>query len=164
MNGFFLTQDVQDRTLSDYAGQWQSVYPLLKDGTLKPVMEAKAKKGDETVDEYTKYYETGYATDVEKISTDNNRMSFTRNGKTVTATYRYEGYRILDYSTGNVPEGAPKTVQFSDHSIEPGNAAHFHIFMSDKSQDETLKEMGNWPTYYPQSLSTKEIITEMLAH
>ncbi|KAA8819344.1 ABC transporter substrate-binding protein [Bifidobacterium rousetti] len=175
-NGFFLTQDVKDRTLSDYEGEWQSVYPFLKDGTLDTVMEAKAKKGDMTAEEYKQYYDTGYKTDVEKIVIKGNQMSFTRGGKTATATYKYDGFRILDYAkgnrgvrflftaTGDVPEGAPKVVQFSDHGIAPGKTAHFHIFMGDSSQEETLKEMDNWPTYYPASISGKEIATEILAH
>ena len=175
MNGWFLTQDVKDRDLSDYEGEWQSVYPLLKEGKLKKVMQAKAKKGDMTEAEYNKYYDTGYKTDVEKITIKGDQITFTRNGKSATATYKYDGYKILDYAkgnrgvrylftaTGDVPEGAPKAVQFSDHGIAPGKAAHFHIFSGD-SQAETLKEMDNWPTYYPASMSADEVATEMLAH
>ena len=174
-NGWFLTQNVKDRDLSDYEGEWQSAYPLLKEGKLKKVMQAKAKKGDMTEAEYNKYYDTGYKTDVEKITIKGDQITFTRNGKDATATYKYDGYKILDYAkgnrgvrylftaTGDVPEGAPKAVQFSDHGIAPGKAAHFHIFSGD-SQDKTLKEMDNWPTYYPSSLSAGEVATEMLAH
>lgn len=175
-NGYFLTQDVKDRSLSDYEGEWQSVYPLLKDGTLDKVMQAKAKKGDMTAAEYTKYYEIGYKTDVEKITIKGNQMSFIRGGETATATYEYSGCKILDYAkgnrgvrflftaTGDVPKGAPKIVQFSDHGIAPTKAAHFHIFMGNDSQEETLKAMDNWPTYYPASMSKEEVATEMLAH
>ena len=174
-NGWFLTQDVKDRDLSDYEGEWQSVYPLLKEGKLKKVMQVKAKKGDMTEAEYNKYYDTGYKTDVEKITIKGDQITFTRNGKDATATYKYDGYKILDYSkgnrgvrylftaTGDVPEGAPKAVQFSDHGIAPGKAAHFHIFSGD-SQDKTLKEMDNWPTYYSASMDADEVATEMLAH
>ena len=174
-NGWFLTQDVKDRDLSDYEGEWQSVYPLLKEGKLKKVMQVKAKKGDMTEAEYNKYYDTGYKTDVEKITIKGDQITFTRNGKDAIATYKYDGYKILDYSkgnrgvrylftaTGDVPEGAPKAVQFSDHGIAPGKAAHFHIFSGD-SQDKTLKEMDNWPTYYPASMDADEVATEMLAH
>ncbi|PTK15017.1 zinc ABC transporter substrate-binding protein, partial [Staphylococcus saprophyticus] len=57
----------------------------------------------------------------------------------------------------------PKYVQFSDHNIEPKKAAHFHIFMGN-NKDKILKELDNWPTYYPNSLSSEEIKEEMLAH
>ena len=103
-------------------------------------------------------------------------MSFTRDGKTATATYQYDGFRILDYAKGkrgvrflftatsDVPEDAPKVVQFSDHGIAPSKAAHFHIFLGNNSPEETLKEMDNWPTYYPSSMSGEKIATEILVH
>ena len=137
---------------------------------------AKAGENSKTAAEYKQYYDTGYKTDVEKIVITGNQMSFTRDGKTATATYQYDGFRILDYAkgnrgvrflftaTGDVPEGAPKVVQFSDHGIAPSKAAHFHIFMGNNSQEETLKEMDNWPTYYPASMSGEKIATEILAH
>ena len=52
-NGYFEDSAVKDRTLSDYAGKWQSVYPYLLDGTFDQVWDYKAKlKGDMTFDEY----------------------------------------------------------------------------------------------------------------
>ncbi|MCI1636120.1 metal ABC transporter solute-binding protein, Zn/Mn family [Bifidobacterium sp.] len=174
-NGWFLTQDVKDRSLADYANEWQSVYPLLKDGSLKPVMEAKAKQGDMSVAEYTKYYDVGYATDIDSMSITGNSITFTRGKKSVTATYEYSGFRILDYAkgnrgvrylftaTGDVPDGAARAVQFSDHGITAAKSAHFHIFLDD-NQEDALKEMDNWPTYYPASLSKEQVVEEMLAH
>lgn len=32
------------------------------------------------------------------------------------------------------------------------------------NKDKILKELDNWPTYYPNSLSSEEIKEEMLAH
>ena len=40
----FEDSDVQDRTLSDWDGDWQSVYPYLQDGCLDEVMEKKDRK------------------------------------------------------------------------------------------------------------------------
>lgn len=39
-----------------------------------------------------------------------------------------------------------------------------HRATSLQRQEETLKEMDNWPTYYPVSMSKEEVATEMLAH
>lgn len=39
-----------------------------------------------------------------------------------------------------------------------------HRATSLQRQEETLKEMDNWPTYYPASMSKEEVATEMLAH
>ena len=41
-NGIFDDANVQNRTLSDWDGVWQSVYPLLQSGKLDPVFQKKA--------------------------------------------------------------------------------------------------------------------------
>lgn len=42
-NGYFKDKQVKDRKLSDWSGNWQSVYPFLQDGTLDQVWDYKAK-------------------------------------------------------------------------------------------------------------------------
>lgn len=60
-SGYFKDVDVKDPELSDYTGEWQSVYPLLKDGILDEVFDYKAKLNkDMTAAEYKDYYTTGY--------------------------------------------------------------------------------------------------------
>jgi len=60
-SGCFKDVDVKDPELSDYTGEWQSVYPLLKDGILDEVFDYKAKLNkDMTAAEYKDYYTTGY--------------------------------------------------------------------------------------------------------
>ena len=173
----FADSDVQDRTLSDWTGDWQSVYPYLEDGTLDQVMERKAENGDKTAEEYRSYYETGYKTDVEKIVIDGNAntMEFVKNGVSSKAIYQYKGYQIYDYESGNRgvryffeatggDSGAPKYVQFSDHGIAPGKAEHFHIYAGNGGFDALSEEMENWPTYYPSDMTGDEITEDMLEH
>ena len=176
-NGYFEDSAVKDRTLSDYAGEWQSVYPYLVDGTLDQVFDYKAKlKKTMTKEEFKDYYTKGYKSDITNINITDKTMEFKKeDGTTVKAEYKYVGYKILTYKKGNrgvrflfeavTPvEGAPKYVQFSDHNIAPVKAEHFHIFMGNESQEKLLEEMDNWPTYYPTKLSGLEIAQEMLAH
>ena len=59
--GYFKDDQVKDRALTDWAGDWQSVYPYLKDGTLDPVMAHKAEEGDKSAEEYKAYYDIGYS-------------------------------------------------------------------------------------------------------
>lgn len=173
----FADSDVQDRSLSDWSGDWQSVYPYLEDGDLDEVMERKAENGDKTAEEYKAYYETGYKTDVEKIVIDgeNGTMEFTKNGVASKASYEYKGYQIYDYESGNRgvryffeavsgSSDAPKYVQFSDHGIAPGKAEHFHIYAGNDSFDALSEEMENWPTYYPADMTGAEIAEDMLEH
>ena len=173
----FDDSDVQNRTLSDWDGDWQSVYPYLQEGVLDEVMERKAESGSKTAEEYRAYYETGYKTDVSQITIDaeNNTMCFAKNGVAAKATYEYKGYQIYDYASGSRgvryffeatggDADAPKYVQFSDHGIGPGKAEHFHIYSGNDGFDALSQEMDNWPTYYPAGMSGNEIKEDMLEH
>ncbi|MDO4287983.1 MAG: ZinT/AdcA family metal-binding protein [Eubacterium sp.] len=174
----FADSDVRDRTLSDWSGSWQSVYPYLQDGSLDGVMQNKAEVNkDKTAEEYKAYYEKGYQTDVEKINIngEENTIEFTRNGQTARATYAYKGYKIFDYESGNRgarflfeavsgDAAAPKYIEFSDHCIAPAQAEHFHLYFGSDSFDALSSEMDNWPTYYPVDMSAQEIADEMIEH
>lgn len=175
-NGYFEDSEVKDRELSDYAGEWRSVYPLLLNGTLDEVFDYKAKKsGSMTAEEYKQYYDTGYKTDIEQINITDDTMEFVVNGKAEKYTYKYVGKEILNYAKGNRGvrflfeatddnAGEYKYVQFSDHNIAPVKTLHFHIYLGGESQEKLLEELEHWPTYYPLNMTDMEIAQEMLAH
>lgn len=175
-DGYFKDEQVKDRELSDYAGEWQSVYPYLKDGTLDEVMEHKAENDPKkSAKDLKAYYDKGYKTDITNIDIKGNEITFTKDGKKHTGKYEYNGKKTLKYPKGNrgvrfmfkLVDGndkdLPKFIQFSDHNIAPKKAEHFHIFMGNDN-DALLKEMDNWPTYYPSKLNKDQIKEEMLAH
>ncbi|EUD09085.1 metal-binding protein ZinT [Providencia alcalifaciens] len=174
--GIFSDKDVQDRQLSDWDGVWQSVEPYLADGTLDPVMQAKAVKNkDKTAEEYRAYYAKGYKTDVDMIGIENNIIEFHRGDKVTQCKYDYAGYRILNYTSGkkgvrylfeckDKSSQAPKFIQFSDHIIAPEKARHFHLYMGNESQEALLTQLDNWPTYYPYSMNGNDIAHEMQHH
>lgn len=176
--GYFADEDIKDRDLSDWEGEWQSVYPFLVDGTLDPVMEMKAMAEGATMnkDEYKEYYMVGYQTDVTHIEIDDQTMTFTKDGQKATGTYQYEGYEILTYKKGNRgvrylftkvdgDQAAPMSVQFSDHNIAPtDDLTHYHIYFADISHEELLEELDNWPTYYPADWDKTEILADQLNH
>lgn len=173
--GYFEDSAVKPRTLADWQGEWQSVYPYLADGTLDPVFEHKAEQGDKTAAEYRAYYQTGYKTDVERIEIkENGRIVFSRNGASFGADYVADGHEILTYEKGNRgvrfifrkqsgDDAAPAVIQFSDHRIAPEKADHFHLYFGD-DRAALLKELTNWPTYYPAELNGDQIVAQMLAH
>ena len=174
-DGYFKDSQVKDRKLTDYEGEWQSVYPFLKDGTLDDVMKHKAKEDNQmTAKEYKAYYQKGYKTNISNINITEDTITFKKDGKTLTGQYKYDGKDILKYEKGNrgvrysfkrvgSNKDLPKYVQFSDHNIAPKKAVHFHIFMGDNKQ-KVLKELDNWPTYYSSELTKAQIKKEMLAH
>lgn len=172
--GYFDDDQVEERALSDWAGDWQSVFPYLEDGTLDPVMKHKAENGDKTAEEYHEYYEVGYQTDVERIVIEGDSVTFYENGKPHQARYASDGYEILTYEAGNRgvrfifekiegDEDAPQYIQFSDHRIAPATADHYHLYWGD-DRAALLEEVTNWPTYYPSSSSADEIVHDMIAH
>lgn len=172
--GFFEDAQVADRPLSDYHGDWQSVYPLLQDGSLDEVMAHKAETGTKSAEEYRAYYEIGYKTDVDRIEIVDDVVIFHCGEEAAAAHYAYDGYEILTYAKGNRgvrfvfektegDEGTPEFIQFSDHGIAPAKAFHFHIYWGD-DRAALLEEVTNWPTYYPSEMDAGEISEEMIAH
>ncbi|MYL29905.1 ZinT/AdcA family metal-binding protein [Halobacillus halophilus] len=174
-DGYFEDGQVEDRELTDWEGDWQSVYPYLQDGTLDEVFAHKAENdGDMTAEEYKEYYKIGYETDVERIIFDGNDVTFFEDGEKSSGTYTYDGYEILTYEAGNrgvryiyeltEKDGdLPQYIQFSDHSIAPTDADHYHLYWGD-DREALLDEVTNWPTYYPSDMDGHEIAHEMMAH
>ncbi|MDR0640974.1 MAG: zinc ABC transporter substrate-binding protein [Treponema sp.] len=174
----FTLEDVKDRALTDWAGDWQSVYPHLLDGTLNPVMEHKAESGEKTVAEYYEQYETAYITDMDRVTITGDSMTFYRNGVPVRARYIYRGTGVIDTGDGDLwvrykfeaagdsPQGAPRYIMFSDHLHAPAKPEHFHIYASDESFDALMADTDpvNYPTYYPAALTKTEIVAEMIGH
>ena len=172
--GYFEDGQVKPRALSDWEGDWQSVYPYLLDGSLDPVMAHKAEHGTKTAKEYRDEYDTGYKTDVERIVIKGEDVTFYRDGKPLEAKYASDGLEILKYKKGNRgvryifkksagDASAPQFIQFSDHTIAPQKAGHYHLFWGN-DRTAVLAELTNWPTYYPASLNAKQIVDEMLEH
>lgn len=175
-NGFFYNDEVEDRNLSDWEGDWQSVYPYLLSGDLDEVFEKKAAESDSMdFEDYKEYYTIGYETDVDRISIEEDTFTFySEDGEEYAAAYEYDGYEVLTYERGNRgvrfiferaddTEAMPQYIQFSDHIISPTESDHFHLYWGD-DREELLDEVINWPTYYPSDLDTDGLVRDMLAH
>ncbi|WP_106796472.1 metal-binding protein ZinT [Rhizobium sp. H4] len=173
-DGYFDDDQVKARELSDWEGDWQSVYPYLVDGTLDPVMADKAKHGDKSAGDYRAYYDAGYKTDVDRIVINGKKVTFFRGKDSVTGDYETDGHELLTYKKGNRgvrfvfkksagDEAAPRFIQFSDHIVAPEKADHYHLYWGN-DRAALLNEVTNWPTYYPANLNGKQIAEEMLAH
>lgn len=174
----FEDDQVQDRSLKDWEGEWQSAYPYALDGTLDKGFEHKAESGKMTAEEYKAYYTKGYQTDLRTVRIDgeNNVIEFTdEKGKTVKSAYEYAGYSIQDWSSGtrgamyrfvakDDASGAPKYIQFNDHIIEPCRGEHFHLRMSDTGFDDIEDPENRWPTFWPAHMTGEEILAAFIGH
>ncbi|WP_373471303.1 ZinT family metal-binding protein [Carnobacterium alterfunditum] len=173
--GYFEDAQVESRELSDFEGDWQSVFPYLQSGDLDEVFEHKAAESDAmTAAEYKEYYTIGYETTVDQVAIEGNQVTFSEAEKEYSGTYENHGYEILDYEKGNrgvrfvfkLVDGSdemPDYIQFSDHNIFPEESSHYHLFWGD-DRDVVLEEMANWPTYYPAVLDASGLVQDMLAH
>lgn len=172
--GYFEDAQVKPRMLSDWEGDWQSVYPYLLNGSLDGIMAEKAAHGDKTTAEYRAYYEIGYKTDVNRITIKGDNVAFYKEGKPTQGTYVSDGQEILTYKKGNRgvryifkktggDADAPQFIQFSDHTIAPKKAGHYHLYWGN-DRKALLDEVTNWPTYYPFQMDGPEIVEEMAAH
>lgn len=172
--GYFEDNQVKDRELSDWEGDWQSVYPYLLSGDLDEVFAHKAETGDMTKEEYKEYYTVGYKTDVDRIIIKDNVVTFFQNEKEYSGEYKSDGYEILTYEKGNrgvrfifkLVDGSkemPEYIQFSDHNIFPVASSHYHLYWGD-DREKLLEEVTNWPTYYPSELDADGLVRDMLAH
>ena len=172
----FEDDEVQDRPLSDWEGDWQSAYPLVLDGSLDEAWEHKSEDGSMTAEEYKEYYTKGYKSDYNAISIHDDHIKFTdKDGKETESDYEYTGYYIQNWSTGtkaamyrfeavDKESGAPVYIEFNDHIIEPEKAEHFHIRMSNESYDAIVDPEGNWPTFFDAALTPDEVCDEVIGH
>ena len=172
----FEDHEVQDRSLSDWAGSWQSAYPFALDGTLDDAFAAMAEEGEMTADEYKTYYQNGYKTDITNIDIAGDHIAFTyEDGKKVGSDYKYIGYYIQNWSTGTKAamyrfeavdrtSGAPVYIEFNDHMIESAAPEHFHIRMSNESFDAIVDPEKSWPTFFPADMTGEELREHMEGH
>ena len=167
--------DIENRSLSDFSGEWKSLYPYIDD--LGEYFEHKAEEDDDkttTKETYIEKYKISWFCEADKISIDGNKIIFTySDGKTYSADYKYSGYRIKTNEDGKIASvryqfetdenGAPKYVQFNDHGHEPQKSEHFHIYFGDNGFD-ALMDAKNNPFFVKSALSTNEILEELMGH
>ncbi len=169
--------DIKDRTLSDFAGEWKSLYPYLLNGDLDEYCEHKAEEDEDssaTKETYLEKYKASWQCDATDIKIDGNTITFTyADGKTASAAYTYAGYQpklndegkisSVRYQFETSSSDAPKYVQFNDHDHEPGEAEHFHIYFGNEGFDALMDSKTN-PFFVGGSLSVDEILDELMGH
>ena len=169
--------DIEDRTLSDFAGAWKSLHPFLLNGDLDKFCEHRAEEDEDsstTKDTYWEKYKASWQCDAEKISINGDTITFTyADGKTVSAEYTYAGYqpkrndegmiRSVRYQFETTSADAPKYVQFNDHGHEPGEAEHFHTYFGNDGFDALMRGKTN-PFFVKDALSVEDILDELMGH
>ncbi len=165
----------EDRTLSDYEGEWQSLYPFMdekfKTETVSYMAEAE---GFDDENEAWDFFYKGNETDVRYVNIKGNTIEFVKeDGTKETGTYEYDGFysdcwgeTSIRYQFKNTDKNsnAPAYVQFDDHLNYPSKAEHFHLYCGDDAK-AMLDIKYNWPTYYPADIQSEDdMIHEFLKH
>ena len=134
----------------------------------------KAEHSDKSVAGYREYYTAGYRADMNRVVIKGDQVTFEGKDKSFTGGYAYDGYEILTYKKGKRSvrfifhkrggdAEAPGFIQFSDHRSAPEKTDQYHLDWGD-DRAALLKEVTNWPTYFPSSMSGKEVADVLMAH
>ena len=170
-------EDIQDRPLSDFAGEWKSLQPLLLAGELDAFCEHKAEEDDDentTKETCFEKYAANWACGAVTMKITDDAISFTdENGKTVTGTYTYAGYTPVLAEDGDVKSvryqfttdsaDAPKFVQFNDHGYQAGGAVHYHVYFGNDGFEALMSASSN-PYFVAADLTVAGILQQLMGH
>ncbi|MGI6238601.1 MAG: metal ABC transporter solute-binding protein, Zn/Mn family [Christensenellales bacterium] len=172
----FTEEDIQDRTLEDFAGAWISLHPLMVSGELDEYCRYKAEADEDeaaTLESYRERYIESWAIDVDAVTVSGDTISFIAADGTIReAQYRYAGYAVKTSESGNLSvryqfetdaEDAVRYVQFYDHGHAPGKAAHFHLYIGDEGFDALLESPTN-PFFMPADYTIDQILADLMDH
>ena len=168
--------DIKDRELSDFAGSWQSLYPLLEAGELEEYVKDHAEEHGEPVDEVREELAKKWGCDLTEVTVDGSKIEFTyADGTKKSGEYTYAGYtpvladdgdiHAVRYQYQMVSGDSPKYVVFNDHGYEPSKAEHFHIYYGDGADIETaLASFTYNPFFIPACLNGEEALDILNGH
>ena len=173
----FTLEDIQNRTLEDFAGEWVSLWPRLEAGQLDAFLHCKAEASDDpafTVDAAREKYTAVWACDAVAVTVQGDTISFDYgDGKPPRVSeYTCAGYsaKVKDdggitvrYQFEAVSGDGPHDVQLNDHGHEPGPAEHFHLYFGDDGFD-ALEDSSTHPFFVPASLTTEEVLESLMEH
>ncbi len=165
--------DIKDRPLSDWQGEWQSIETALEGGFLDEYIASQGGSGNGITLAKEKYAQL-WKSDYGHISIDG--VSFSFGG--ASSSYSYVGSIIVEGDNGASvwygfeaqDAGVPKYIALSDHETESshdhdhGHASHFHLRYGDESF-EALTSLENWsPTFFKSEVSGQEIAEAIKSH
>lgn len=167
--------DIKDRKLSEFNGEWQSLYPVLVSGKLEEYVEHQAEEKGKSEKEMQKEIEAKWNCGVKLVKVSGNKITLTYDdGKSVSGSYSYAGYAVKKNDEGKITnvrykfeskdKNAPKYVMFNDHGFAPAEkVAHFHFYFGNNGFEEFMDSKVN--SYFVDSkLSAHECEDLLLGH
>ncbi len=176
--------DIHDRPLSDWQGDWTTIEKALQGGALDEYVEHTAEEGGLDFETQKAAYAERWQSDYATLTICDASIDF--NG--ASANYTYIGYKLVETDHGVSvwygfeAEGdrtdAPRYIAFSDHSAGGGHeheddheheqeeqeSPHFHLRYGNESF-EALTAIEGWsPTYFLSAAAGEEIAGVMSGH
>jgi len=167
--------DIKPREVSEFAGEWQSLYPVLMTGALDEYVKYQAEKKSITVEESRAQIEAKWNCGVKTIKIEGNSITlYYDDGTKATGTYEYAGFATKKDDTGKITSirheflrtsgDGPKYVMLNDHGHEPADSVeHFHIYFGDNNFDELVTTTSN-PFFVDAKLDAKGCLDNVMGH
>ncbi|MDR0669923.1 MAG: zinc ABC transporter substrate-binding protein [Treponema sp.] len=168
----FTIDDVEDRPLSDFSGNWKTSVPYLKDGSVDAYFEHAAEDLGMTPADVKVMYINMMRTDYPAFAVTS--ASIIIDG--VSARAVYKGFTLVEGDHGVSPwyryetdgtAGVPKYWVFNDHGHEAGRQeeeiAHIHALYGDESFD-AIFAIEDWAAMYFDASATADDILAAMTH
>ena len=168
-------KDIKPRKLSEFNGEWQSLYPLFRTGALDEYVRQQSEKKSISIKDARAEISEKWNCGVKYVTVSGDKITFIYdNGKKATETYTYAGYATKKDESGKISnvrykflakgKNGPKYVMFNDHGHEPASSvAHFHIYFGDKSFDDLMNSKSN-PFFVDKKLNAEGCLENLMGH
>lgn len=167
--------DIKDRSLAEFNGTWQSLYPVLMSDGLSEYIEHQAEEKGKSESEMKAEIAAKWNCGAKSVKVSGNKITITYDsGKSVSGKYSYAGYAVKRNEEGKITnvrykfeskdKNVPKYVMFNDHGYAPAKeVAHFHFYFGDNGFAEFMDSKVN--SYFVSSkLSAHECEDLLLGH
>lgn len=167
--------DIQDRPLADWQGDWVTIENALNNGALDSYITHEAEEAETDFDSQKSSYVERWKSNYETLKITDSSVAFGDK----SGNYKYIGYKSVEsddsvavwygFECETAEDGMPKYIAFSDHGTgdqeeHEEHIPHFHLRYGDESFD-ALVLVESWaPTYFPSSAGDEEIAEVISGH
>lgn len=167
--------DIKPRAVSEFAGEWQSLYPVLMTGALDEYVEFQAEKKSISVKDSRAEIEAKWNCGIKTIKIKGDEITLIYdNGKKESGSYKYAGFATKKNDQGKISSirhkfslvkgNSPKYVMLNDHGHEPVKSVeHFHIYFGNNNFDELVTTKSN-PFFVDSKLDAKGCLANVMGH
>ena len=167
--------DIKPRSVSEFAGEWQSLYPVLMTGALDEYVEFQAEKKSISVKDSRAEIEAKWNCRIKTIKIKGDEITLIYdNGKKESGSYKYAGFATKKNDQGKISSirhkfslvkgNGPKYVMLNDHGYKPVKSVeHFHIYFGNNNFDELLTTKSN-PFFVDSKLDAKGCLANVMGH